>query len=145
MSSGSLPSSAPTASELLAEPVIKAVLEQAWQDSLPEDPSQRHEEGGWIYKDLATGEFLIRRAAVVHQAGIDLSSPPEVAGATVVAKFHTHPHPASEGWKVGPSKSDQHYDSLHGVPDLIRAEDGVHFSGPPSRRGGLAGGPGFPP
>ena len=36
-------------------------------------------------------------------------------------------------------------DERHGVLDLIRADDGIHLSGPESRRGGLTGGPGFPP
>jgi len=31
------------------------------------------------------------------------------------------------------------------MPDLIRADDGNHVSGPDSRRGGLGGGAGFPP
>jgi hypothetical protein len=34
---------------------------------------------------------------------------------------------------------------LFGVPCLIRADDGDHTTGPASRRGGLAGGPGYPP
>jgi hypothetical protein len=35
-------------------------------------------------------------------------------------------------------------DALHGVPDLIRADDGIHLSGPDSRRDGLTGDGGFP-
>jgi hypothetical protein len=31
-----------------------------------------------------------------------------------------------------------------GVPCIIRAEDGIHTTGPDSRRGGLTGNPGFP-
>jgi len=34
---------------------------------------------------------------------------------------------------------------LLGVPCLIRADDGVCTTGRDSRRGGLGGGPGFPP
>jgi hypothetical protein len=62
----------------------------------------------------------------------------------VVGKFHTHPNPTAEGWDPGPSPGDQQVDAIHGVPDLIRAEDGIHVSGPDSRRGGLGGGPGYP-
>jgi hypothetical protein len=62
----------------------------------------------------------------------------------VVGKFHTHPNPTLEGWDPGPSIADQRVDALHGVPDLIRADDGVYHSGPDSRRGGLGGNAGFP-
>jgi hypothetical protein len=67
-----------------------------------------------------------------------------VAGSVVVGKFHTHPNPTIEGWEPGPSESDLLTDASHGVPDLIRADNGVYVSGPDQRRGGLAGGPGFP-
>jgi len=62
----------------------------------------------------------------------------------VVGKFHTHPNPSSEGWNPGPSAADRAIDKRHGVPDLIRADDGIHFSGPERRRGGSAGEPGYP-
>lgn len=63
----------------------------------------------------------------------------------VVGKFHTHPNPTSEGWDPGPSGADKKVDAVHGVPDLIVADDGIHASGPDSRRGGMCGGDGFPP
>lgn len=136
--------SAPTAGELQSHPSVRHALEQAWRDSLPNDPARRHEEGGWIYLDTTTGEIAIRRQSAGRQASIDLSRPPLLPGFVVVGKFHTHPNPALEGWATGPSRGDLKVDALHGVPDLIRAEDGVHVSGPDSRRGGLAHGPGFP-
>ena len=135
---------APTATELLACPIVQGAIEQAWNDSLPTDSARRHEEGGWILVETATGEISVRRQAAGRQAAIDLDSPPTVEGCVVVGKFHTHPNPTSEGWEPGPSRHDEIVDDLHGVPDLIRADDGVHISGPRSRRGGLAGGPGFP-
>jgi len=46
---------APTAVDLLNELVVQQALQQAWNDSLPGDPVQRHEEGGWIYMDNTTG------------------------------------------------------------------------------------------
>ena len=75
---------------------------------------------------------------------IDLQNPPIIVGSVVVGKFHTHPNPTAEGWEGGPSASDLQIDALHGVPDLIRADDGVYVSGPNHRRGGLVGDPGFP-
>jgi hypothetical protein len=125
--------------------MVQAALDQAWADSLPGDPTARHEEGGWIYLDLATGRLLVQRAPPGIRYTIDLEDPPIVAGAMVVGVFHTHPNPSSEGWDPGPSSFDQFNDATNGVPDLIRADDGVHMSGPVSRRGGLRGGPGYPP
>ncbi|HVC97655.1 MAG TPA: Mov34/MPN/PAD-1 family protein [Pirellulales bacterium] len=136
---------APTSADLLNEPVVQQALEQAWNDSLPGDPLRRHEEGGWIYKDNTTGNLVVRRASAGAQASLDLSAPPMVPGAVVVATFHTHPNPSAEGWEPGPSSADVQLAWLLGVPFLIRADDGIHATGPASRRGGLTGGPGYPP
>ena len=40
---------APTADELLQVTKVLDAIEQAWADSLPDDPAGRHEEGGWMY------------------------------------------------------------------------------------------------
>ncbi len=136
---------APTAAELLDEPVVQQALEQAWNDSLPGNPVQRHEEGGWIYMDNTSRIVLVRRAAVGAQATLDLSTPPVVPGAVVVATFHTPPNPSVEGWESGPSAADTQSAWLFGVPCLIRADDGIHTTGPASRRGGLTGTPGYSP
>jgi hypothetical protein len=135
---------APTASELLNDPTVRRAIDQAWADSMPDDPGRRHEEGGWIYLNTTTGEIAVRRAPRGARAAIDLGSPEAVADYVVVGKFHTHPNPTAEGWNSGPSANDLLVDALHGVPDLIRADDGVHISGPEQRRDGLLGGPGYP-
>jgi hypothetical protein len=136
---------APTITELLADAGVLQAFEDAWKDSQPDDPSNRHEEGGWIYMDIATGNFAVRRAPAGARAAINLNHPPIVPGATVVAKFHTHPNPTAEGWHAGPSAADVANAARHGVPSLIRADDGMHWTGPPSRRGGVGNGPGYPP
>jgi hypothetical protein len=135
---------APTAQELLRDPSVLQALEQAWTDSLPGDPLQRHEEGGWIYSDATTGAISIRRAPAGIRAFIDLNTPPTVAGSLVIATFHTHPNPSAEGWNPGPSVGDTTSAFLLGVPCIIRADDGIHTTGPDSRRGGLTGNPGYP-
>lgn len=135
---------APTAADLLNEPLVLQALDQAWNDSSPGNPAQRHEEGGWIYMEV-NGNLAVRRALAGGQASLDLSRPPIVPGAVVVATFHTHPNPSEEGWEPGPSVSDTHFARLVGVPFLIRSDDGLHTTGPDSRRGGLAGGAGYPP
>jgi hypothetical protein len=134
----------PMADELLADPLIQQALEDAWHDSLSTDPVRRHEEGGWIYLDLLTGQLRTDRAPPGIVDAIDLTSPPPLIGLVVVGKFHTHPNPTNEGWLGGPSAVDRVVDASHGVPDLIRADDGTYVSGPVSRRGGLTGKPGYP-
>jgi hypothetical protein len=135
---------APTVSALINDSVVRAALESAWTDSLPGDVNARHEEGGWIYFDPTTASIHVRRAAAGGSADLDVCDPPIVPGAFVVATFHTHPNPASEGWLTGPSDSDTNSAWELGVPCIIRAEDCVHVTGPESRRGGLAGPAGFP-
>jgi hypothetical protein len=135
---------APTVAELAIHPLVEEALEQAWKDSVPADPRRRHEEGGWIYCDIATGAISIQRAPAGRRAFLNLCSPTWKTGFVVVATFHTYPNPIAEGWKPGPSSADEQSAELLGVPCLIRAEDGVHTTGPASRRGGLAGNPGFP-
>lgn len=135
---------APTAKELVSNAVVRQAMEAAWKDSFPHDASRRHEEGGWIYLKTATGEILVERAGSGLQAELSLDKPPEISGAVVVGVFHTHPNPTSEGWHGGPSEADRRADERDGVPDLIRADDGIHVSGPEGRRG-LGGGAGYPP
>lgn len=135
---------APTAEELLGHSVVRDALEQAWIDSRPGIPEERHEEGGWVYANVATGLIEVRRAGAGIRAVLNLNSPPVVSGSVVVATFHTHPNPRAEGWSSGPSDADTESAMLLGVPCLIRAEDGIHLTGPARRRGGLEGQPGFP-
>src|SRR5262249_38043520 len=135
---------APTAGDLLRSPIVQNALDQAWADSLPADPQRRHEEGGWVYLEVATGQIEVRRAPAGEMATLNLTKPPGVSGSMVVATFHTHPHPKAEEWETSPSTSDRISAFNLGVPCIIRAEDGVHTTGPASRRGGMAGDPGFP-
>jgi len=135
---------APTAADLLNQQVVQQALEEAWHDSLPADPLGRHEEGGWVYVEPATAIVFVRRAPAGAQVALDLSAPPVVPGALVVATFHTHPNPSTEGWEAGPSTTDTASAWLFGVPCLIRADNGVYTTGPVSRRGGLTGEQGYP-
>jgi hypothetical protein len=137
--------SAPTTDELRNNPTVQQAMEQAWTDSQPDDAAKRHEEGGWVYMNTTTGEITTQRAPAGKQASISVENPPAVSGSVVVATFHTHPNPTSEGWDPGPSDADTKNANRRGVPTLIRSDDGVHTTGPDTRRGGLSGGSGFPP
>jgi hypothetical protein len=136
---------APTIAELSQNPLVLQALENAWTASLSHDPRQRHEEGGWIVMDITGGTLTAIQASAGGLALLDLSAPPLLAGTVVVATFHTHPNPIAQGWEPGPSLDDTESAWELGVPCLIRAEDGIHTTGPDSRRGGLTGGSGFPP
>ena len=139
------PTRPPTASELLAHPNVVQALVEAWADSQVNDPTNRHEEGGWIYQDLSTGVVVTRRAPTGTQSRLSLANPSLLPNHVIVGTFHTHPNSASEGWVTGASTQDKQAARYSGVPWLIRAEDGDHSTGPASRRGGLGGGPGYPP
>ena|SRR5947209_10625779 len=136
--------SPPSSFELLNNLVVQAAMDEAWLDSLMQDPIARHEEGGWIYVEFSTGLISIRRAPAGGRSNLDLSNPPVVPGSVVVGTFHTHPNPTAEGWVPGPSTTDNDSANRSGVPWLIQADDGRYETGPTSRRGGLAGPGGYP-
>src|SRR6516165_9980010 len=104
------PEPAPSAEELLTNPVVRNALDQAWLDSLPNDPQQRHEEGGWIYFNTITREVLVRRAPRGMESQVILENPPIIPDAVIVGIFHTHPNPSTEGWDPGPSDWDRFAD-----------------------------------
>lgn len=135
---------APTADELLVNPIVKAALEAAWADSFPDDPSLRHEEGGWVYCDTTTGVISTRRAPPGRRNAVNLTHPPAVQRSVVVAAFHTHPNPTALGWNPEPSDDDRQLHADAGVPGLIVSDMGVYTVPPDRRTGGLSGSPGYP-
>jgi hypothetical protein len=136
--------SAPTIEELANNPIVRGAIESAWVESLSKDPINRHEEGGWIFLHVKTGEIIVVRSARGGKASIALEDPPLRHGEFLVGVFHTHPNPSAEGWDPGPSSDDRMIDDELGIPDIIRSDVGLHFSGPKRRRGGLKGKPGYP-
>src|SRR5262245_35802675 len=94
---------APTAAELQANPVVQAAFAAAWPDSFPDDPTLRHEEGGFIYANTA-GDVVIRRVPPGGERWLDLSFPPDVPGYYLVATYHTHPTLIADGGDPDPSR-----------------------------------------
>jgi len=135
---------APSATELQANPVVRAALAAAWADSLADDVRLRHEEGGYIYHEAITGTIHVRRAGPGDRWGIHLTNPPILDGCFLVATDHTHPNLSSEGWWVGPSDFDRELAADSGVPWLIVSDVGVFVAGHDRRVGGLSGPPGYP-
>jgi hypothetical protein len=135
---------APTASELQANPVVQAAFAAAWADSFPDDPARRHEEGGYIYMNPTTGKVVIRRALPGGLDYIDLSFPPDLLGAYVVATYHTHAIPPRGPITAEPSEDDRFHAVDSGVPWFVISHEGVFVTGPDRRVGGLTGPNGYP-
>jgi len=138
--------------QLLGETVVRTTIRGAWNDSnvaVPAVGTTQHEEGGWVFLNLITGEITTRRAPRGAGAAIDLTSPPTVTDSIVIAKFHTHPN-LGPGWVAAPSPQDTTVDAAHGVPDIVAGTTGVDpavfsfFQSGPDRREHLAGNRGLP-
>jgi len=135
---------APSADELQANPVLKAAFAGAWADSFVDDNDLRHEEGGFIYFNPTTNSVVVRRVLPGGQDSLDLSYPPEVPGAFLVATYHTHPNFPNRIWTAEPSPEDRRVASGSGVPWFVVSHVGIFWTGPERRVGGLTGKPGYP-
>jgi hypothetical protein len=134
---------APTADDLRADPAVQAAFPAAWADSFPDDPALRHEEGGFIFWHPTRG-LLVRRVPPGAYDSLDLSRPPRLRGAYLVATYHTHPHPPGRVWTAEPSRQDWAMATDSGVPWFVVSHVGVFVAGPQQRVGGLTGPPGYP-
>jgi len=128
------PSRPPTVFELLDAPVVRTALDQAWVNSRANDPNLAHEEGGWIYMDVATGLVCVRLVPSGRYGSVQLGYPPVVPGSVVVASFHTHPNPDFPGPSTVEG-GDLDLQRDRGVPGIIRAVNGIHVYGLEARRG----------
>ena len=139
-----MPPEAPTATELQTNPAVQAAFAAAWADSFADDPTLRHEEGGFIYYNPTTDEVIVRRVPPGGSDSINLSFPPVVPGAFLVATYHTHPHPPDRVWTAEPSPEDRRLAHESGVPWFVISHEGTFVAGPERRVGGLTGLPGYP-
>ena len=158
---------APTAAEMLRNATVRATLTAAWTASnaaitrwntpgagplaaacnpVPGAPAPAaHEEGGWIYMNLITGDLSTRRAAAGAQAAIQLNTgAPTVADSVMVGTFHTHPNVGNCWGAVTPSNADTNNANARGIPNLIRGAfpalaNIASISTGPNRRAHLAG------
>ena len=137
---------APTATELIANSVVKSALDTAWKASnVPAGLGKRHEEGGYILMDLATGQLSILKASPGKTGELVAMMLPNITpprGKIVVAHFHTHPNP-EEGMAQECSSDEPEKFEADGVPGLIRSAKGTFHCGP-KRRLHLSGWGGLP-
>jgi hypothetical protein len=141
---------APDYNTLITDATVTDALTTAWTNSNPAVPglgTTQHEEGGWIYLNLITGNISVTSQTSGGQASINLSSPPTVANSIVVGKFHTHPNLGPD-WEHGPSPGDLTVDAQHGVPDIVVASPTppplTYYQSGPVRRLHLGGNQGLP-
>jgi hypothetical protein len=139
---------APDYNTLITDATVTDALTTAWTNSNPAVPglgTTQHEEGGWIYLNLITGNISVTSQTSGGQASINLSSPPTVANSIVVGMFHTHPN---LGWTPGPSPEDLRLDAQDGVPDIVVGSPSppatTYYQSGPARRLHLGGNQGLP-
>ncbi len=142
----------PTYHQLIRNGTVRAALGAAWTASDPAvNPPvvNQHEEGGWVFLNLVTGDISVRRAPRGAGAAIDLTGPPTVVDSIVVGVFHTHPN-LGPGWIAGPSPEDRTIDAADGIPDIVVGSNDIDpatfdlFHSGPIRRRHLAGNRGLP-
>ncbi|MBZ0318722.1 MAG: hypothetical protein K8L91_20070 [Anaerolineae bacterium] len=126
-----------TGEELKDHPNVIQQLNEAWDDSLPMMPpatskddieSGNHEEGGWIYLNLVTGKLefkkadklrIIVRGGTPPEMAIDLSLPPTLDDAVIIANYHIHPNEPGV-YAEGPSGDDFATIDSYGIPGLMK-------------------------
>lgn len=164
---------APSGNTMRRNSIVRTAMRGAWNDSDPDttiwaahnpDPAlaghpcnpapgvtpvtNAHEEGGFIYMNLITGNFTTRRVAAGGQAGLVLDNPPNVSNSIVVGGFHTHPNVGNCWGAPFFSGADNNWSANNGVPILMIgafpavANTSFHATG--SRRRHLAGNRGLP-
>lgn len=123
----------------LDQPEIKSEVDRAWRDSQAEDYESRHEEGGWLIADDATGEARLDRVPAGARAGINPGSQPELGpGEHIEAFVHTHPNPQLDEkgyeWRQGLSDADKIWSDRNQVPVVAKTatDHYVHFPRDPS-------------
>jgi hypothetical protein len=129
-------SSVPTGAELARTQRVIEAMNRAWERSQP-GTLTAHEEGGWIYLSLTTGDVFTHDAKPGFGSTIDLSGATRYEKAILVGTYHTHPFPPAFGWTQGPSDADLSIGDDRGVPGIVRAQERNFVYGPSQREGGL--------
>jgi len=111
-------------------------------------PTTAHEEGGFVYLNLITGDLATRRVVAGGQAALTLTAPAAVANSIVVGGFHTHPNVGACWGAPFFSGADITWSTTNAVPLLMRgafpavANQTNHATG--TARAHLAGPQGLP-
>ena len=110
---------------LLGDAVVIAGMLLAWTKSRPDDPAQRHEEGGYILIH-SDGSY---RVEIWETGERDKILPPPLDtqsrynGLHVEAAFHTPPNPPVDEsgleWEQAPSRSDCRWHQRHRIMGFV--------------------------
>ncbi len=118
----------PGPAAMLADANVQAALTSAWAASnaaltspppAPPTPGV-HEEGGFVYLDLVTGDMSTSRVPPGAQASLPLNDPEPPDHAVTVGGFHTHPNVGPAWGAPFASGADQRWANRNGIPLLIR-------------------------
>ncbi len=131
----------PTGNQMRRNPVVRAAMRTAFTESnpgvtrwsrprnsrpdaarcnpRPGDSTTTHEEGGFIYLNLITGNLTTRRVPRGRQALIPLDNSPDVHNSIVVGGFHTHPNLGFCWGEPIFSDEDRTWSVISGVPLLM--------------------------
>jgi hypothetical protein len=118
--------------DFLLNSAIISELIRAWRESEPENPQNRHEEGGYV---IVTVDALhdVKRWPRGEQSGIlppALDANGRYNGLLVAAAFHTHPNPPvdedGQEWLQAPSTADRRWHRVHRLPGIVISRDYVY-------------------
>jgi hypothetical protein len=120
--------SAPGPGALLGDPNVQSALAAAWAASnaaiTPAPPAPGppgvHEEGGYIYLNLITGNITTSAAAPGAQASLPLNDPDPPEHSITVGGFHTHPNVGPAWGAPFASPADANWAARNGIPLLLR-------------------------
>ncbi len=161
----------PSGNTMRSNATVRAAMQTAWNASNPavtrwsrphprhhlaaqcnpianQPPTTAHEEGGFIYLNLITGNLSTRTVPRGRQATLPLANPPTVANSVVVGAYHTHPNVGQCWGRPRFGTADRTWTTTQGVPLLmIGAHPGItdtsyHQTGNSRRH--LAGNRGVP-
>lgn len=91
---------------LLRNAIVRAALQQAWQDSNP-GTSTGHEEGGFIVQDAKRKLDIVRWPQGAQNSILVVPHHNcKISGKDIVASFHTHPNTGSD-FLQEPSETDK--------------------------------------
>lgn len=111
------------AEDMKKNAVVITAIQDAWEDSQVNDKDKRHEEGGWILQNIATGELMTIRVPSGTRDRLNLGNLPVKEGWQVIGFFHTHPSPSKDEfgneWEPGPSSIDVNAANSVHLPGLV--------------------------
>ncbi len=114
----------------MEHPTVKAAFEAAWADSFAEDEVLRHEEGGWIILENASGMLTIRRELPGTRNSITFHYPDLDSSLSALAIYHTHPTPPELGEIPDPSPADRSISREWKLTSFVIAESAIFIINP---------------